>query len=425
MLRPLEITVRRESTRFCNCISMLALHFFDFLLADFWQKLIKIQPRSLAERGDRIGAGAFPIVAIQEEVMLRKSLLFGTWCVLVAYLPCLAAGQSAADRSIQQRQDNPPAIDHLLRLGLIDESRNQIGAGLSLDEMENARQSSENNLQRLPRIRTDEGCGPDDFRKSRSNADVMIPMMNMNVGTVVPAGYVVEVSTACESDQLLAECLAAAELTPEKRAQLILKTLDSIRRQTRDEAFAEVLQSRAENQQDHAVNSFTTPSPDAYFKPDQTDDTQDLREIVLRLERQQQLMQYQAQQMSQLQYQVQQMQDWHPSFGRSLRELESSVSRAQVQNAIHSANTFQLPEYSRPVAQTPQPLEPIYNPYGRNDDNSGRQVVGSNDELRQLELVVEQINQRIRQLTREQDVSEARYLGVPPLSTRPTPLLPR
>ena len=371
-----------QSSLFRVANPILCLH-FNFLLADFWEKLIKIRPRSLAERGDRIGARAFPIVAIQEDVMLRKTHSFVVLCMLLACLPNFVAAQSAANPSAGPVHENPP------------------------------------NLQRLPTIQTDEGCGPDDFQRPRSNAGAMIPMMNMKVGTVVPAGYLVEVPTACDSDQLLAECLAAVELSPEKRAQLILKALDSVRRQTRDETFAEVLQSRAENQPDHRVNSFTTPSPDAYFKPDQANDTQDLREIVLRLERQQQLMQYQ----------VQQMQHWYASIGRSLYDLESSFSKSQINNARNPANIFRLPEYSRPVAQMPQPLQPIYNPYTRTDDHSYGQYRDANDELRQLNMAADQIKQRLNQLMQDQGVSEARYLAVPQesraWSTKPTPLLPR
>ena len=407
-----------QSSLFRVANPILCLH-FNFLLADFWEKLIKIRPRSLAERGDRIGARAFPIVAIQEDVMLRKTHSFVVLCMLLACLPNFVAAQSAANPSAGPVHENPPMVDHLHRLGLIDENWKDKGFCIRLDDLENAGNTSENPLQPLPTTQTDEGCGPDDFQRPRSNAGAMIPMMNMKVGTVVPAGYLVEVPTACDSDQLLAECLAAVELSPEKRAQLILKALDSVRRQTRDETFAEVLQSRAENQPDHRVNSFTTPSPDAYFKPDQANDTQDLREIVLRLERQQQLMQYQ----------VQQMQHWYASIGRSLYDLESSFSKSQINNARNPANIFRLPEYSRPVAQMPQPLQPIYNPYTRTDDHSYGQYRDANDELRQLNMAADQIKQRLNQLMQDQGVSEARYLAVPQesraWSTKPTPLLPR
>jgi hypothetical protein len=319
-------------------------------------------------------------------------------------------------------------IDHLHRLGLIDENWRDKSFNISLEDMERTRNRSENTLQPLPTIRTDEGCGPDDFRQARSNVKASRLKSSGDAEMVIPAGYFVEVPSICDSDQLLAECLASAELTPEKRASLILRALHSVRRESRDEAFEETLQSHAINSKTPSNTDMDSPSADSYFKPKRDDESIELREIVLRLERQQQLMQHQVRQMAHLQNQVQQMQNWHPSFGRSLNDLESSLSRTQVNNAINSANAFRLPEYSRPMAQTPQPLEPIYNPYARNDD-SEQQFRGVNDEVRQLSRAVDQINQRISQLMQEQGVSEARYLGVPKdegvWSSNPAPLLPR
>lgn len=239
-------------------------------------------------------------------------------------------------------------------------------------------------------------------------------------------------SAAEFSDAILAEFLTNTELDDQMRAKLIMKILTSIRRQARDEAFAELLEDQNHQARVQMPMPMSSAQHDPYFTPARADlqrgDPAELQEILVRLEQQQLL----------LQNQVRQMQEWHGFLGNALRDIQDQITRLNTPRAIErppmthtvdSSNSFRLPSYSRENLSDQHSGNPIPNSLAAADQKPTPYPIQLANELAYLESLQEKIRQRQEAIGRLYPSQPSNHYAFPPEPRTSTPgsgpLLPR